>query len=398
MKIAVINNIYPPYDRGGAEQVVVKTVEGLIAAGHEVVVITSTPQADEIERREHVAIYRIHPRNLFFYTEANRHNFAARLVWHLVDIFNVGAAAKVKKILEVEKPAAVHTHNLMGLSFLVPMVIRQLKLCHVHTVHDVQLVEPSAMILKNQEHTWRYNGWPTKVYSWLMKKLIGSPDVVISPSQFIRDFYTRRGFFKNSNVEVVRNPVTFTSSSITKNAHIQPNGIFRFIYVGQIETHKGVADAVRAFRRLTDDNVQLHIVGGGSQLTLIQQLADPDTRIKMYGRLDRKELPLLFSKMNMTVVPSLCYENSPTVIFESFAAGVPVLASNIEGIAELIREGENGLTFPAGDIAELKDKLEWCLQNQAKVKEMSGETGKSLAGLSLEEYSARLLVLYTRKI
>lgn len=394
MKIAVINNIYPPYDRGGAEQVVVKTVEGLIAAGHEVVVITSTPKIDEIERRKHLSIHRIHPRNLFFYTEANYHNFFARLVWHLIDIFNFGAAKKVKKILEIEKPDAVHTHNLMGLSFLVPKIIRELKTRHVHTVHDVQLVEPSAMILKNQEHAWRYNGWPTKLYSWLMKKLIESPNVVIAPSQFIRDFYTRRGFFKNSNVEVVRNPVTFTSGSIAKNIQMKPDSIFRFIYVGQIETHKGVADLVRAFRQLTDENVQLHIVGGGSQLKLIQQLADADKRIKMYGRIDRKELPLLFSKMNMTVVPSLCYENSPTVIFESFACGVPVLASNIEGIAELIKEGENGFTFLAGNETELKNKLEWCLQNQEKVNEMSNETANSLAGLSLEEYVERLVVLF----
>lgn len=395
MKICIINNIYPPFDRGGAEQVVVKTVEGLLAANHQVVIITSTPQRDEIERRDNLTIYRIHPRNLFFYTNANYHSGLIRLVWHAIDIFNIGAAVRVKKILEAEKPAVVHTHNLMGLSFLVPKMIRALKLHHVHTVHDVQLVEPSAMILKNQEHTWRYTGLPTKMYSALMRSLIGSPNVVISPSQFLRDFYISRGFFAGSQVEVVRNPVTFAPGVITKN--VQSDGPFRFLYVGQIETHKGVADLIRAFCRLNEnEDAQLHIVGGGSKLKLIQELSDPDRRIKIYGRIDRKELPQLFSKMDVTVVPSLCYENSPTVIFESFACSVPVLASNIEGIAELIKEGGNGLTFLAGDESALSARLQWCLEHRAEVRDMGVKTIQSLLGLSLSEYVGRLEKLYQR--
>ena len=65
-----------------------------------------------------------------------------------------------------------------------------------------------------------------------------------------------------------------------------------------------------------------------------------------------------FAKADITIVPSLCYENSPTVIFESFSYHTPVLASNIEGIAELIKEGENGLTFIAGNEASLLQKLQ----------------------------------------
>ena len=198
MKICIINNIYPPYERGGAEQVVRKTVEGLIKAGHEVVLLTSSPKGDEKESMKNLTIYRKKPFNLFFYTQAHKHFFLSRLLWHILDTFNFGVASWVKNILEQEKPQVVHTHNLMGLSFLIPRVIQKLSLRHIHTVHDVQLVEPSGLILKQKEHSWRYNGLPTRMYTALMKRLMGSPDVIISPSQFLLDFYTSRGFFPHS--------------------------------------------------------------------------------------------------------------------------------------------------------------------------------------------------------
>ena len=177
MKVCIINNLYPPYTRGGAEQVVVKTVEGLLLAGHTVVVITtapkttiSSPYEGEVRRGSNMpVIYRVTPRNLFFYTDAHQHNFFARLVWHSIDIFHISSMRYVEEILKKEKPDVVHTHNLMGMSFLIPRMIRRLGIRHVHTVHDVQLVEPSGIIRKSKEKTWRYQGFHVQLYSWARK-------------------------------------------------------------------------------------------------------------------------------------------------------------------------------------------------------------------------------------
>lgn len=392
MKICIINNIYPPYDRGGAEQVVVKIVEGLREAGHEVVIITSTPEYGGVENSDGVMIYRVHPRNLYFYTDAHRHSSPVRFLWHLIDIFNTSVARQVREILNKEKPDIVHTHNLLGLSFLIPNTIRLLGFRHIHTVHDVQLVEPSAMILKAKEHSWRYNGFPTRWYAWLMKQLMGSPNVVISPSQFLLDFYQSRGFFEQSLCTVLRNPVTFNFPANTNS--VQRDSVFRFLYLGQVEAHKGVELLVRVYKELSLDGSELHIVGAGSELEHIRALAQGDRRIIVHGKKERAELPELFAKTNMTVVPSLCYENSPTVIFESLHFGVPVLASNIEGIAELIREGENGLTFEAGAVASLKEKMLWCVSHRDDVTRMSMKTSESMLGVSQGEYVRRLEGLY----
>jgi glycosyltransferase involved in cell wall biosynthesis len=65
----------------------------------------------------------------------------------------------------------------------------------------------------------------------------------------------------------------------------------------------------------------------------------------------------LIASVDAVIVPSLCYENSPTIIYESFAVGTPVIASRIGGIPTLIVEGENGYTFEPGNEASFLHAL-----------------------------------------
>jgi len=396
MKICIINNIYPPFHRGGAEQVVVKTALGLVEKGNKVVIITSSPEGNYVEKHPEFTIYRIHPNNFYFYTKGHDHNFVMRLLWHAVDILNFPLARRVEKILKEEKIDIVHTHNLMGLSFLIPKTIRKLNLKHIHTVHDVQLVEPSGLILKAKENSWRYNGLPTKAYTWLMKNFMGSPEVVISPSQFLLEFYKTRGFFEKSKFVVLRNPLTLEQGikNEEQKNKLENKNKFNFLYLGQIEEHKGVLLLAQAFKELSALGWELSIVGSGSILPEVKRIVGDNSNIKILGRKNREELPNLFAQTNVTIVPSLCYENSPTVIFESLLLGVPVLASNIEGIAELIQEGENGLTFVAGNKIDLQTKIKWCLEHKEQIKLMSEKAKEGLKGSSPEKYVEKLLDLY----
>lgn len=396
MKVCLITNLYPPYVRGGAEQVVAKTVRALRSEGHTVVVITTTPEKPEKSEEDGVLVYRLHPKNIFFYTDAHRHSAVVRLLWHAVSMFHWGVAEEIRKILVEVEPDIVHTHNLMGLSFLIPGVVKQLGMRHLHTVHDVQLVEPSGIILKQKEHSWRYKGFPIKIYSFLTKWLFGSPNVVISPSQFLLKFYHERGFFQGSKQVVLRNPLTVDMQETGKMERLE--GPVRFLYLGQIENHKGVLFLLNTFLAAKDMNAELHIVGDGSRFKEVLDHARHDARVRVHGRVDRRTLPELFGRMDVTIVPSLCYENSPTVIFESFAFGVPVIASNIEGVAELIKEGENGITFIAGNDQSLQEKMQWAFANRDVVEQMAENAKRSIDGLSAEEYMERLIALYVKKI
>jgi len=445
MKICIINNLYPPYARGGAEQVVERTVTGLLDEGHEVVLITTinktkqqhiqtksprfsgilTPldgvrpnggthnagQISPLQRDPHASgrspsewrnsqcgtnfkffqTHQFKPRNLFYYTDAHKHSFVVRCVWHVIDMFHVGSARFVRQVLKEEKPDVVHTHNLMGVGFLIPRVIRSLGIHHIHTVHDVQLVEPSGIILKTKEKSWRYAGLPTKLYTCVMKRLMGSPDVVISPSKFLKSFYEERGFFPKSTFVVVRNPMTISDYGQTMSDY-ETSPSTRFLYLGQVEDHKGIVFLAQVFKQFFEiyRNVQLHIVGDGSAMAHVQHIAEGCAGIILHGRVGRDALPALFAHTDVTVVPSLCYENSPTVIFESFSFGVPVLASNIEGIAELIDQGENGWTFEAGDMQDVQEKMRWCVEHRRELKVMRNSIPKTvqLSGNYIESIMA----------
>lgn len=392
MKICLINNLYPPYARGGAEQVVVKTVQGLLAQGHEVVVITTAAKGQHAWKDGKLTIYRYRPRNIFFYTDAHEYSLIARLFWHALDMFHWPSAQYVERILRTERPDVVHTHNLMGIGFLVPRIIRKLGIRHVHTVHDVQLVEPSGIILKQLEHSTRYTGIGVRLYTAIMRRLMGSPDVVVSPSQFLLTFYEGRGFFPRSNRVTLRNP-----ASVEPVASKLYQDRVQFLYVGQIEEHKGILFLVQAFIALMENHPQsctLQIVGSGSQLSHVEAMSQGRSYIHIHGRVAREHLGDIFREADVTIVPSLCYENSPTVIFESFGYGVPVVASRVEGIAELIEEGKNGVTFDTGNEVALQTALSWCLSHRSELRAMGKNTAASLAGLSEEDYINTLLTLY----
>lgn len=367
MKVCIITNLYQPYDRGGAEQVVKASVKGLLEAGHEVIILTASPKGDEYEEHGNLRIYRRKPANLFFYTDAHRHSFLTRALWHIIDMFHIGSARWVEDIIKKELPDVVHTHNLMGFGFLIPRAIRRQKVRHVHTVHDVQLVEPSGIILKTQAHSWRYNGLPTKIYTAIMKRLMGSPDIVIASTQFLLDFYLERGFFVSSKTSVIRNPIPLVPEIREKKTYSES---LNCLYLGQIESHKGIEILMDAFSQISKNDITLDIVGAGTLLDNVQSITEKKHNITIHGKIPQEQIPTRFMQADLLIVPSLCYENSPTVIRLAHAFGVPVLASDVEGIIEIIDEGKTGITFETGNSDALTKKLQWCREHLKKVEEM----------------------------
>ena len=71
------------------------------------------------------------------------------------------------------------------------------------------------------------------------------------------------------------------------------------------------------------------------------------------GEFKHSRIAEIFSEIDVLVVPSVWYENSPLVIQEAFLAGTPVIASDIGGIPELVKDKENGLLFKANDDNDL---------------------------------------------
>jgi glycosyltransferase involved in cell wall biosynthesis len=83
-----------------------------------------------------------------------------------------------------------------------------------------------------------------------------------------------------------------------------------------------------------------------------------DARIAFCGPYRHEDAGRVFADMDALVVPSVWYENTPFVVLEAFMAGVPVIASDLGGLSESVRDGENGLLFRAGDASSLRAAIE----------------------------------------
>jgi len=388
MKICLINNLFLPLNRGGAEEVVRRIATGLVARGHSVVLITGSERKSGPVVENGIRVYRLSPHNLFFYLNLNKYSLALKFVWHLIDIFNFALARHIQKILRAEAPDVVHTHNLMGMSFLTPFLIRKLNIRHIHSIHDVQLIEPSGIIAHNQKINIAQ-----KIYANILQRVFGSPSVVLCSSQAILDLHKKMKFFPNSLCKILRNPVELVECANSKNTNE-----LKFLFVGQIEKHKGVDNLIEAFSGLQSRTVdvywELNIIGDGSMARKVKERVGNSGHINFLGRLNHHELGQYWQKGHALVVPSLCCENTPTVIGEAMAHGLLVVASNASGVSEFIKDSETGLVFKTGDGADLFTKIMWCFANRAKVQEIGSRAKNSVAGFSVDKHIFALEKFY----
>lgn len=391
MKIGIITNLYPPYARGGAETVIVRTVTQLVADGHDVFVITGQPRGKPLtlDRSATERVYRFFPPNIYFTLEDHAYRWFVRLFWHIIDALSPFPGWTVGSILDDEKPDVVFTHNLKGLGLSIPRAIQSRCFPHIHILHDLQLILPSGLLLPGKEYLLK-TYWPAyATYRAICRFMFGRPDMVISPSQFIVDQYTRYGFFAGIPFLMQPNP---TPNFRIAPRHPHPDGPLKLLFVGQLGTHKGVRFLLDAFAKVTA-NVQLLIVGEGPLADEVRERAQNDQRISHLGFMPPEELIKCYGVSDALVVPSLCYENSPTVIYEALNAGIPVLASRIGGVGELVREGETGYLFAPGSEEDLLHAIAELYVHRDDFAARSDAIRATVAPFALDKYANHLLVL-----
>ena len=385
MKIAIISNLYKPYTRGGAERIVELTVQGLKQAGHDVFVISTKPQKGiELVEESEARVYRFKPLNIFYYLDDYKHNAFVRIIWNIIDVFNFSSARVVTKILKEEKPELVITHNLKGLGMLIPRAIKKLKIKNIHVLHDIQLVNPSGLMFWRQENSFVQNGLPSKIYQFILRKLFSQISSAIFPSVWLKNFYWEHRFFINAKKEVLRNPVIRPEIPVDVKREKQNT----FLYLGQIEEHKGVLWLLDFWIKNKLDSKL--ILAGKGNLNLDRY--KDSKNIELIGFVERKDIENLFKKADFLIFPSLCYENSPTVIIESLQNATPVIVADIGGSAELVQDGLSGFIFKPENEAELLN----CIQkasnlNNLEYTAMSLNAQESVKKLDLCTYIEKLL-------
>ncbi len=345
MKICLLNNLYKPFSRGGAETVVEMMINDFRKENQEVFLITTKPKKAETPTKTDLKTYYLNSS----YYNLNKINTFFRFGWHIANILNWKRSKKIKKILIAEKPNLIITHNLLGLGFRIPKIIKKLGIEHHHFLHDIQLLHPSGLMFHGKEKV--INSIPSKIYQTLNRKSFSSVNKVISPSNWLLTEHRKRNFFPDSIKEI--RPFNWPiKSSNQKSLNKFPKKTF--LFVGQIEKHKGIFLLINAFKKLTDPNVKLIIIGDGKELERAKKEAN-DTNIEFMGRRKYEEIEKIMQQSYCLIVPSLCYENSPTIIYGAQSYNLPVIAADIGGIPEII--GENDKLFEPNNEEDLINKM-----------------------------------------
>lgn len=351
MKICLINNLYKPFNRGGAERIAEITKKGLEKAGHEVFVITTRPWLAHLkgfEKEQNVYYLRS------FYSRLRILPVFFRLFWHVYDMFDYFSCRQAGKIITKENPDVVIGHNLKGISYLLPSFIRRLGVKYVQFLHDIQLLYPSGIITYGNEK--KLDSFLARTYRFFCRKLSNRANLVISPSNWLLKEHLKKGFFPRSKNKVLLNPIEAKKTGAYKP--LPQKRFFDFLYIGHLSSAKGffvLREAFGLLKKETGAGIKLFIAGKDLlPKSAGKRLFDPD--VINLGFVSRTKINELLSACDCLVMPSLCYENSPTVIYEAAARGLPAIASNIGGSPELIGFF-GGMLFEPGNSGELKDKM-----------------------------------------
>lgn len=197
----------------------------------------------------------------------------------------------------------------------------------------------------------RKKTWQTKVSKF------------IALSQFSKHQYVKAGF---SDKSIIVKPNFVKPNEVSANYQLRRGALF----VGRLSHEKGILELAKVWRYMSDN---LTIVGDGPLKNEIKKLSIPN--IKIMGQCTREKVFELMAQSLFLVVPSKCFENFPLTIVEAYSVGLPVLASNLGALAEIVINGETGLLFDIDDNKDLINTTAWALKNKTKIMKM-GENAK----------------------
>jgi glycosyltransferase involved in cell wall biosynthesis len=289
---------------------------------------------------------------------------AARAIW------STEATARVRGLIRRSKAEIVHCHNLFPV--LSPAVLRAASsegAAVVMTLHNYRLLCLPATFIRDGricEDCLGRTPWPGVVHACYRDSTLGSAALAASlslhnafhtfdrvtkylaVSDFVRRKYVEAGW-PDDRIEV-------KSNFAWKSPRREGPGRY-FLYLGRLSPEKGVATLLSAWRR---SSARLLVVGDGPAAGALK--ADPPPNVEFRPTVLPAEVPALIREARALLLPSVCYEAQPRVILEAYAAGVPVLASDLGALPEAVPP-DSGLLAPPGDADAWSDAVERVLDD-----------------------------------
>lgn len=371
-RVMVVHNAYQ--QRGGEDSVVEAEVALLRQHGHDV--IDWRRHNDELAGR-------------------------GRLSAALGTLWSRESHARALELIDEHRPNVVHVHNTFALiSPSVYWACAQRGVPVVQTLHNFRLGCPQALLLRDGsvcEDCLGRTPWPALRHgcyrgSRAQTAVLGGMLTLHRTIGTWQDKVTRYVALNEFCLE------KFVAAGLPRQRlRVKPNfvdfappeeGLARdgLLFVGRLSHEKGI-DTLAAAMRLCP-SAHLRVLGSGPQE---QSLADqPNVQ-----RLGSQPLPMVrewMGRSSALVLPSIWYENFPRTLVEAFAAGLPVIASRIGALAELVEDGVTGLLFRPGDAADLARCIDWALGHGQALAQMGQRARARYEALYTPQRNYQLLM------
>ena len=331
-----------------------------------------------------------------------------KLLYPFKILYSAEARKKIRKVLHDFEPDVVHLNNF---NFqLTPSIIYEVrafekknntKIKLVYTAHDGQLVCPNHLMripstgelcmrctngnyfacTRNRcIHDSRLKSLLGSMEAYLYKKLhtYRKLDTILCPSEFLKNQLDKYEDLA-SKTQVLHNFCGQTEAVFEKEEYV--------VYFGRYSEEKGIGLLLQICAELPD--ISFVFAGDGPLKGEIRKVDN----ITDVGFQTGDKLKEIVGKAQFCIFPSQCYENCPFSVMEAQIYGTPVVASEIGGVPELLRDKETGLLCTPGDKEEWKRKL-LSLWNHRETLERMQENCRNVRFDTVEEYCNKLMKIY----
>jgi len=363
MNVLIAHNSY--LHRGGEDSVVDAEAQLLTRHGHSV----------EIFERKNEEI-----------SEHSKALLAVHAVW------SRGTVQQIEERIDLFKPAVIHVHNTLPLiSPSLYWAAARKSIPVVQTLHNFRLLCTQAMFLREGKICedclgkvpWRgairgcYRG--SKLQSTVLTSTVVVHRAIGTWQNKITRYIALNEFCRSKFIQggLPAERIVIKPNFVDHSAPVE-TARSNFLFVGRLSSEKGVETLAKAV--YWAGSVQVRVAGTGPETEQFEGVQG----VKLLGGLSVDEVRTEMSNAMALVLPSIWYENFPRTLVEAFACGLPVIASRIGALAELVTEGVTGLLFEPGNPHDLAVKMKWAMSHPAEMAVM----GKSARALYEAEFTA----------
>ncbi|MBX9671241.1 MAG: glycosyltransferase family 4 protein [Candidatus Obscuribacterales bacterium] len=215
----------------------------------------------------------------------------------------------------------------------------------------------------------------------ILAEIANSVDAITVPTLLMKRLFIKNGIREDLIHHI---PFGIDTGKLVDWCEKSPSSRVRIGYIGTLFEHKGVDILIKAFQRLNQPNrAVLKIYGSPEQFPeyaeTLHELAFSDINTKdavsFLGTFPNEDFGKVLSELDVLVVPSRWYENTPLVMQSALATKTPLIATDLGGMAELIEPGINGLLFQLNDHDDLAAQLARIVDERELLPSMRSNIG-----------------------